>query len=118
MLAIARGLMANPKLLILDEPSLGLSPLLVSEIFQLIGGLRDQGMAILLSEQNARLSLAIADHGYVIENGRVAMSGQGCELLRSSDIAERYLGVGAAVGGINESGDEQLAAKLRQLMND
>jgi branched-chain amino acid transport system ATP-binding protein len=118
MLAIARGLMAEPKLLILDEPSLGLSPVLVAQIFPLIASLRDRGIAILLSEQNARLSLAIADRGYVIENGRVALSGDGRELLRSSDIAERYLGVGAAVGAINASRDEQLAAKLRQLMQD
>jgi branched-chain amino acid transport system ATP-binding protein len=118
MLAIARGLMADPKLLILDEPSLGLAPVLVSQIFTLIAKLRDRGIAILLSEQNARLSLAIADRGYVIENGRVALSGDGRELLRSSAVAERYLGVGAAVGAINASRDEQLAAKLRQLMQD
>ena len=73
-------------------------------------------MAILLSEQNARLSLAIADRGYVIENGRVALSGKGRELLRSSDVAERYLGVGAALGAINVSREEQYTAKLRQLM--
>jgi len=118
MLAIARGLMADPKLLILDEPSLGLAPVLVAQIFPLIAELRDRGIAILLSEQNARLSLAIADRGYVIENGRVALSGEGRELLRSTDIAERYLGVGAAVGAINVSRDEQLAARLRQLMQD
>jgi branched-chain amino acid transport system ATP-binding protein len=118
MLAIARGLMADPKLLILDEPSLGLAPVLVSQIFTLIAKLRDRGIAILLSEQNARLSLAIADRGYVIENGRVALSGEGRELLRSTAVAERYLGVGAAVGAINASRDEQLAAKLRQLMQD
>jgi branched-chain amino acid transport system ATP-binding protein len=117
MLAIARGLMASPKLLILDEPSLGLSPVLVSQIFQLIAGLRDQGMAILLSEQNARLSLAIADRGYVIENGRVALSGNGGELLASSDIAARYLGVGTDLGAISASRDEQYTVKLRQLMS-
>jgi branched-chain amino acid transport system ATP-binding protein len=118
MLAIARGLMASPKLLILDEPSLGLSPVLVSQIFRLIVGLRDGGMAILLSEQNARLGLAIADRGYVMENGRVTLSGKGSELLRSSDIAERYLGVGKALGAINVSREEQYTAKLRQLMFD
>ncbi len=116
MLAIARGLMASPKLLVLDEPSLGLSPVLVSQIFQLIAGLRDRGMAILLSEQNARLSLAIADRGYVIENGRVAISGKGRELLQSSDIAARYLGVGADLGANSFSRDEHYMAKLRQLM--
>ena len=99
MLAIARALMAGPKLLILDEPSLGLSPTLVAEIFRLIGGLRAQGLAILLSEQNARLSLAIADRAYVIEMGRVVMQGRGRDLLGSPEIAERYLGVGAAAAG-------------------
>jgi branched-chain amino acid transport system ATP-binding protein len=118
MLAIARGLMAHPKLLVLDEPSLGLSPRLVAEIFHLIAGLRDQGMAILLSEQNARLSLAMADRGYVIENGRVAISGDGRELLRSSDIAERYLGVGADLAASSGSRDEFYTAKLKELMAD
>jgi branched-chain amino acid transport system ATP-binding protein len=95
MLAIGRGLMSRPKLLMLDEPSLGLAPRLVAEIFNLIVSLREQGLAILLSEQNAQLSLAIADRGYVIENGRVALTGSGQELLRSKDVADRYLGVGA-----------------------
>jgi branched-chain amino acid transport system ATP-binding protein len=118
MLAIARGLMASPKLLVLDEPSLGLSPVLVTQIFQLIAGLRDRGMAILLSEQNARLSLAIADRGYVIENGRVAISGKGPELLQSNDIAERYLGVGADIGAANAARDEHYTARLQRLMAD
>jgi branched-chain amino acid transport system ATP-binding protein len=116
MLAIARGLMASPKLMILDEPSLGLSPVLVSQIFRLIAGLRDEGVAILLSEQNARLSLAIADRGYVIEKGRVALTGTGHELLHSADIAARYLGVGAALGDGNRSRDDIFTARLRQLM--
>jgi branched-chain amino acid transport system ATP-binding protein len=118
MLAIARGLMASPKLLVLDEPSLGLSPVLVAQIFQLIAGLRDGGMAILLSEQNARLSLAISDRGYVIENGRVAISGNGRALLQSSDIAARYLGVGADLSEASAARDERYTAKLRQLMVD
>jgi branched-chain amino acid transport system ATP-binding protein len=116
MLAIARGLMASPKLLILDEPSLGLAPVLVSQIFHLIAGLRDDGVAILLSEQNARLSLAIADRGYVIEKGRVTVSGTGHELLHSADIAERYLGVGAALAGTSGTRDDKFAGKLRDLM--
>jgi branched-chain amino acid transport system ATP-binding protein len=115
MLAIARGLMANPKLLILDEPSLGLAPVLVSQIFHLIAGLRDEGVAILLSEQNARLSLAIADRGYVIEKGRVTVSGTGQELLHSADIVERYLGVGAALTGA-ATRDQKFTDKLRDLM--
>ncbi len=117
MLAIARGLMASPRLLVLDEPSLGLSPRLVAEIFHLIAGLRDQGMAILLSEQNARLSLGMADRGYVIENGRVALSGDARDLLHSSDIAERYLGVGADLAATSSgSRDEYYTAKLKELM--
>jgi branched-chain amino acid transport system ATP-binding protein len=117
MLAIARGLMANPKLLVLDEPSLGLSPVLVTQIFRLIAGLRDRGVAILLSEQNARLSLSIADRGYVIENGRVAISGKGHELLQSNDIVERYLGVGAELRVADSTRDEYYTAKLCQLMS-
>ena len=96
MLAIARGLMSSPTLLILDEPSLGLSPKLVGEIFDLIKGLRDRGMSILLAEQNARAALAIADRGAVIENGRIVLEGKAADLLHSPDIAERYLGVGVA----------------------
>jgi branched-chain amino acid transport system ATP-binding protein len=75
MLAIARGLMSKPSLLVLDEPSLGLAPNLVKDIFRLIAGLRETGISILLSEQNARQSLAIADRAYVIENGRIIHSG-------------------------------------------
>ncbi len=114
MLAIARGLMANPNLLILDEPSLGLSPLLVSEIFSLIKRLRDQGLAILLSEQNARSALAISDRGYVIESGRVSMSGPANDLLRSSEIIDRYLGV----GGVTQvsSDNSKMAAQIRDLI--
>jgi branched-chain amino acid transport system ATP-binding protein len=116
MLAIGRGLMAAPKLLILDEPSLGLAPRLVSEMFELIQGLRQQGLAILLSEQNAQLSLAIADRGYVIENGRVALSGSGQELLRSKDVADRYLGVGATPESTGPDRGGQLAERLRALL--
>jgi branched-chain amino acid transport system ATP-binding protein len=96
MLAIGRGLMGQPRLLILDEPSLGLAPSLVDEMFRLIAGLRAQGLAVLLVEQNARMSLAIADRGYVIDNGRVALSGNAAELMASDDIASRYLGLGEA----------------------
>lgn len=94
MLAIARGLMSQPKLLMLDEPSLGLSPLLVREIFRLIRSLRGQGLTVLLVEQNARQALQVADRGYVIENGRVVLSGPASDLIRSPAVSERYLGVG------------------------
>lgn len=96
MLAIGRGLMLEPSLLILDEPSLGLSPVLVSEIFRVLRQLRETGVAILLAEQNAKLALAIADRGYVIETGKIVREGTGEELLHSADIQERYLGVGAS----------------------
>ena len=97
MLAIARGLMAQPRLLLLDEPSLGLSPLLVTEIFRLIAGLREQGLAILLSEQNARQSLAIADRSLRDRDGPRGAGGAGRALLDDPEVAERYLGVGRAV---------------------
>ena len=115
MLAIARGLMSKPRILLLDEPSLGLSPVLVTEIFRLIEHLRDQGLSILLSEQNARLSLAIADRGCVIEKGRLALEGAGPELLDNPEVAERYLGVGSAVGEFGEQRQRQMAAGLKQL---
>jgi branched-chain amino acid transport system ATP-binding protein len=93
MLAIGRGLMAEPKLLILDEPSLGLSPLLVEEMFNLIAQLRTDGLAILLVEQNVVQSLAIADRAYVMENGSIRFSGTSAELLASDTLRQAYLGV-------------------------
>ena len=93
MLAIARGLMAQPRLLILDEPSLGLSPLLVEELFGLIRRLRDDGLAILLVEQNVGQSLELADRAYVLENGAVRFSGLPAELLRSDELRRAYLGI-------------------------
>jgi branched-chain amino acid transport system ATP-binding protein len=116
MLAIGRGLMSQPKLLMLDEPSLGLAPRLVLEIFELIESLRGQGLAILLSEQNAQLSLAAADRGYVIENGRVVLSGSGRELLQSSEVAERYLGAGAKGTAAQENNGNELVTRLRDLL--
>jgi len=93
MLAIGRGLMAEPKLLILDEPSLGLSPLLVEEMFTLIAQLRARGLAVLLVEQNVGQSLEIADRAYVMENGNIRFSGTASELLASDTLRQAYLGV-------------------------
>jgi branched-chain amino acid transport system ATP-binding protein len=93
MLAIARGLMAEPVLLILDEPSLGLSPLLVEEMFTLIRELRDGGLAVLLVEQNVGQSLEIADRAYVLENGSVRFSGKPDALMRSDELRRAYLGL-------------------------
>ena len=93
MLAIGRGLMAEPVLLILDEPSLGLSPLLVEEMFSLIRELRDGGLAVLLVEQNVGQSLEIADRAYVLENGSVRFSGLPQELLASDELRRAYLGL-------------------------
>jgi len=93
MLAIGRGLMAEPRLLILDEPSLGLSPLLVEEMFTLIGQLNREGLAVLLVEQNVGQSLEVAQRAYVLENGAVRFSGSAAELLASDVLRLAYLGV-------------------------
>jgi len=93
MLAIARALMNGPKLLLLDEPSLGLSPLLVKTIFGIIGEIRNEGVTVVLVEQNARMALSIADYGYVLENGRFVMKGTVEELMKDRDVQEFYLGV-------------------------
>ncbi len=98
MLALGRALMAQPKLLMLDEPSLGLAPLIVREIFSIIGALKTAGVAILLVEQNARAALQVADHGYVLETGEVAAAGPAAELANDPRVVETYLG-GRAVAG-------------------
>jgi branched-chain amino acid transport system ATP-binding protein len=92
MLAIGRGLMGEPKLLILDEPSLGLSPILVEEMFALIGRLNRDGLAILLVEQNVVQSLAVAHRAYVLENGRIALSGTAADLAQDPELRKSYLG--------------------------
>lgn len=94
MLAMARALMAKPRLLMLDEPSLGLAPLIVDEVFRIIVKLKQAGVSILLVEQNARAALEVADHGYVMELGNVTRSGAANELLRDSTIVQSYLGDG------------------------
>jgi len=96
MLVIGRALMANPKLMLLDEPSLGLAPLLVQEIYEIIHKINaEQKMAILLVEQNARAALGIADYGYVMENGRVVLSGPADKLRDNEDVKEFYMGLSA-----------------------
>jgi branched-chain amino acid transport system ATP-binding protein len=92
MLAIARALMARPKLLLLDEPSLGLAPLIVREVFSVIRRLREEGMTILLVEQMANQALAVADRAYVIETGTITLEGTGAELLRDERVRSAYLG--------------------------
>ena len=92
MLAIGRGLMANPRLLLLDEPSMGLAPRLVAEIFSRIAALKSLGTTILLVDQNARAALAVADRGYVMETGRVVLTGSARELLHDPQVQQAYLG--------------------------
>ena len=101
MLAIARALMSRPKLLLLDEPSLGLAPMVVTEIFRTLRNLKESGKTIFLVEQNARRALQLADRGYVLERGRVALQGTGAELLDDPQVKRTYLG---------QRGGDQLAA--------
>ena len=92
MLAVGRALMSNPKLLMLDEPSLGLAPLVVKDIFRIIARLRDDGVSILLIEQNARAALEVANHGYVLETGAIALDGPAAELAGDPRVIDTYLG--------------------------
>lgn len=92
MLVICRALMSKPRLLLLDEPSLGLAPIVVKDVFANIQAVRNQGITVVLVEQNAKKSLSICDYGYVIENGKIACKGTGKELLDNTDIAKAYLG--------------------------
>jgi branched-chain amino acid transport system ATP-binding protein len=96
MVAIGRALMTRPVLVLLDEPSMGLAPIIVEEIFGIIRQLKDDGVSFLLAEQNANLVLRFADYGYVLENGRVAISGTAAELIARDDVKEFYLGGGIA----------------------
>jgi branched-chain amino acid transport system ATP-binding protein len=92
MLAMARGLMSKPRLLLLDEPSMGLAPILVEQIFEIIQSINEQGTSILLVEQNAQMALSIADRGYVLETGKTVLEGEGQELLQNPLVEEAYLG--------------------------
>ena len=96
MLAIGRALMGKPRLLMLDEPSLGLAPLIVKEIFSIISGLRETGVATLLIEQNARAALQVSDYGYVIETGSLVLEGAARDLAVNPKVIETYLGIGKA----------------------
>ncbi|MBS1127613.1 MAG: amino acid/amide transporter ATP-binding protein 2, family, partial [Nitrospirae bacterium] len=92
MLAIGRALMARPKLIMMDEPSMGLAPLIVKDIFQIIMKLRNEGDTVLLVEQNAKAALSIADRGYVLETGRIILQGPADDLLSNKDVQRAYLG--------------------------
>lgn len=92
MLAICRALMSRPKLLLLDEPSMGLAPLVVAEVFEIIKDLKNQGMTILLVEQNAKQALKIADYGYILEVGKIVMADDATSLLKSESVKKAYLG--------------------------
>lgn len=93
MLAIARALMIRPKLLMLDEPSLGLAPIVVNDMFRIISEVAGQGMSILIVEQNLKQALSVADRGYVLETGRIVMEGKASELLEDKAVQAAYLGI-------------------------
>ncbi len=103
MLAMARALMTRPRLLLLDEPSMGLAPLLVHAIFQTIAAINREGTTVLLVEQNANAALRLARRAYVLENGRIALEGSGAELANNDAVRRTYLGVGARLGAREES---------------
>ena len=113
MLALARAMMSQPRLLLLDEPSLGLAPLLVAQIMEQIKALRAAGGTVLVVEQNARAALGIADRGYVLENGRITVSGKAADLLDNQIIQDAYLG---GRGGSSRAVEERIRAKRRQIL--
>ncbi len=115
MLAIGRALLAKPKVLLLDEPSLGLSPKLTEEVAQLIAGIRDRGVSVLLVEQNAQMALALARHGYILENGRVVLDGTAAGLREDPDVREFYLGMGG--GGRKNYRDVKRYARRKRWLS-
>jgi branched-chain amino acid transport system ATP-binding protein len=113
MLAIARAMMSKPRLMLLDEPSLGLAPLLVTQIMSQIAALRAAGGTVLVVEQNARAALGIADRGYVLENGRITVSGKAADLLGNQAVQDAYLG---GQGGSSRAIEQRIRAKRRQIL--
>jgi len=103
MLAIGRAMMANPKLLILDEPSLGLAPLLVEQIRDIVVDINKEGVSVLLIEQNAAMALSIADHGYIMENGNIVLEGEAATLRNDPTVQEFYLGLHSDESGERKS---------------
>jgi branched-chain amino acid transport system ATP-binding protein len=106
MLAIGRAMMSKPKLLMMDEPSLGLAPMMVAEVFHIIEEIRDEGVTIFLIEQNANAALKIADYAYLLENGKIVLEGPGAELLDNPDVKQAYLGERQLREGIQEDSPE------------
>ena len=115
MLAIGRALLAKPKVLLLDEPSLGLSPKLTEEVAQLIASIRDRGVSVLLVEQNAQMALSLASHGYILENGKVVLDGSAAELREDPDVREFYLGMGG--GGRKSYRDVKRYARRKRWLS-
>ncbi len=110
MLVIGRALMARPRLLLLDEPSLGLAPKMVKEIFQIIKTINEEGTTILLVEQNAKMALQLAHYGYIIEAGKIVLSGEARSLLENESVRDSYLGV---AGDISPKGFRRYKKKKR-----
>ena len=117
MLAIGRGLMAEPKYLLLDEPSLGLAPIVVQTIFEILPNLSKTGVGVLLIEQNGQIALSIADKAVLLERGQITLRGPGQELLKNPEVIERYLGVGNSVGTNSEKRIE-MSQRIRTALGD
>jgi branched-chain amino acid transport system ATP-binding protein len=115
MLAIGRALLVRPKVLLLDEPSLGLSPKLTEEVGHLIASIRDRGVSVLLVEQNAQMALSLASHGYILENGKVVLDGSAAELREDPDVREFYLGMGG--GGRKNYRDVKRYARRKRWLS-